>query len=91
METLRALFAIYGLTVHLLDAMKAYVGSEIDRQLLMKPPQGFEHKDGEVCEILQSLYGLKQSGRLWNLKIAGLKILELLLRWYNRSFILAED
>ena len=37
----------------------------------MKPLQGVEHKEGEVCEILQSLYGLKQSSHLWNLKIAG--------------------
>ncbi|PSR85588.1 hypothetical protein PHLCEN_2v5405, partial [Hermanssonia centrifuga] len=51
--------------------MNAYVGSKIDKKILMHPPEGVEHQPGQVCEILRSLYGLKQSGRLWNLKITA--------------------
>ena len=74
METLCVLFtiaAIYGYKAHLLDAMNTYVGSQIDKWILMIPPEGVEHLPGQVCKILQSLYSLKQSGRLWNLKIAS--------------------
>jgi transposase InsO family protein len=75
LESLRVLFAIavlYGLKAHLLDATNAYVGSQIDKQIFMEMPQGIDpstHEPGDVCEILQSLYGLKQSAYLWNQKV----------------------
>ena len=80
LESLRILFAIaaiYGLTAHLLDATNAFVGSRVDKQIYMEIPKGLDdHKLGPspsdpnmVCELLQSLYGLRQSANLWNHKI----------------------
>ena len=75
LESLRILFAIaatYGLVAHLLDATNAYVGSKIDKQIYMEIPQGVDrqaHEPGDVCELLRSLYGLKQSAYLWNQKV----------------------
>jgi hypothetical protein len=63
---------MYGLKAHLLDTMNAYVGSKIDKQIFMEIPEGVDpnsHDQGDVCEILQSLYGLQQSGYLWNQKV----------------------
>lgn len=39
----------------------------------MKPPKGFEGKGGEhlVWKLLKTLYGLKQSGRIWYLTFRG--------------------
>ena len=73
LESLRVLFtlaATYGLIAHLMDATNAYVGSQIDKRIIMSVPQGVEALPDHVCEILQSLYGLKQSGRLWHQKIS---------------------
>jgi hypothetical protein len=75
LESLRILFALaahYGLTAHLLDATNAYVGSKIDKQIYMEIPEGVDpnsHDPDDVCEILQSLYGLRQSAYLWNQKV----------------------
>ncbi|KAL1952680.1 hypothetical protein VTO42DRAFT_4454 [Malbranchea cinnamomea] len=73
LESLRVLFSLaaaYCLISHIMDATNAYVGSEIDRPILMTPPEGIEHPAGQVCELRRSLYGLKQSGRLWHQKIS---------------------
>jgi hypothetical protein len=59
---------------HLLDATNAYVGSKIDKQIYMEIPEVVSpnsHDLNDVCEILQSLYGLRQSAHLWNEKIKG--------------------
>ena len=73
LESLRILFALaamYGLTAHLLDATNAYVGSQIDKQIFMEIPEGVEPDEpGQVCELLRSLYGLKQSAHLWQQKV----------------------
>lgn len=75
LESLRILFALaatYNLKAHLLDATNAYVGSKLDKQIFMEIPEGVDPKSydpNDVCEILQSLYGLRQSGHLWNEKV----------------------
>lgn len=32
----------------------------------MRQPEGYEDKTSRVCELVKTLYGLKQSGREWN-------------------------
>jgi hypothetical protein len=65
LESLRILFAlatVHGLKAHLLDAINAYVGSKIDKQIFIEIPEGVDpksHDPNNVCEILQSLYGLQ--------------------------------
>jgi N-acetylneuraminic acid mutarotase len=63
---------MYGLKAYLLDTTNAYVRSKINKQIYMEIPEGVDpnsHDQGDVCEILQSLYGLQQSGYLWNQKV----------------------
>ena len=40
--------------------------SQIEQPIYMRIPQGCIVREGLVCKILKSLYGLKQAGRLWN-------------------------
>ncbi|CAL4195064.1 unnamed protein product, partial [Meganyctiphanes norvegica] len=55
------------LKVHQLDFDSAYLNAEIDCEIYMEPPELFPcNKPSEVLKIKKSLYGLKQSGRLWN-------------------------
>ena len=53
-----------------MDVKSAYLNAEIDCELYIEQPMGFEvfFKSGEklVCRLNKSLYGLKQSGRNWN-------------------------
>ena len=53
-----------------MDVRNAYLNSKIDYEIFVEQPPGFIQKgiNGEdlVLKLNKSLYGLKQSGRLWN-------------------------
>ena len=56
------------LPVHL-DAVKAYMNSDIDTDIWVYPPKDPNEiffKRGTVFKLKKALYGLKQSGRLWH-------------------------
>lgn len=59
------------LTLHQMDVKTAYLHVPMDCEVYMEQPEGFEikSKTGEhlVCKLNKSLYGLKQSGRNWNM------------------------
>lgn len=70
--SLRFLFALtakYGTKCYQLDAITAFIQGEVDEQLYMEQPPGFNDGTGRVCKLNRALYGLKQAGRLWNLKL----------------------
>ena len=57
------------LLVHQLDVKTAYLNAEIDCEIFMNQPIGYEQSSGNVkmvCKLNKALYGLKQSGRMWN-------------------------
>ena len=58
------------LIVHQMDAVSAYLNSEIDAEIYVEQPKGFVKTDISgrkiVWKLKKSLYGLKQSGRNWN-------------------------
>ena len=74
MSTVRMLMQISverGLVVHQLDVKTAYLNAPIDCEIFMKEPKGYETK-GEnvmVCRLNKAIYGLKQSGRMWNIEL----------------------
>ena len=59
------------LKVHQMDVKTAFLNGPIDCELFVEQPKGFEKlgSNGEklVWKLNKSLYGLKQSGRIWNL------------------------
>ena len=49
-----------------LDISTAYLNGEMDAEVYMRQPEGFEQREPEwVCKLMKGLYGLKQGGRLW--------------------------
>ena len=50
-----------------MDIKKAYLNADIEEELFMQQPEGFEKFDKQgnplICKLRKSLYGLKQSGR----------------------------
>ena len=54
------------LVIEQLDINNAYLHSEIDRPIYMIQPTGFITNPKLVCKLNKSIYGLKQSARLWN-------------------------
>ena len=53
-----------------LDVKSAYLNADLDYDIYIYQPKGFEELDNNgnplVMKLKKSLYGLKQSGRMWN-------------------------
>ena len=52
--------------VHQMDFDSAYLNAELDTTIFMEAPPGLLKDRNKVLKLNKSLYGLKQSGRLWN-------------------------
>ncbi|KAG6620870.1 Integrase catalytic core protein [Phytophthora cinnamomi] len=61
------LAAIWKVKLHQGDVPNAYLKSDLDKPIYLKPPTGTtDTNDHRVWLLLKGLYGLKQSGKLWN-------------------------
>jgi hypothetical protein len=72
--SIRALLAIavmLGFTIHQMDVVTAFLNGELKEEIYMVQPEGFveKGKEGYVCKLHKTLYGLKQSGRAWYMRI----------------------
>ena len=47
------------------DINTAFLNGDIDTQVYVEQPEGFEDGTGRVCLLKKSLYGLKQAPRIW--------------------------
>lgn len=63
---LLALAAKYNLLIHQMDAVTAFLNAKLQEEIFMTQPTGFDDGSGLVCKLKRSLYGLKQSSRVWN-------------------------
>ena len=70
-RTMVNVVAQHDMVVHQLDVKSAYLHAPIDCELYLEPPQGFRegNDDKAVWKLKKSIYGLKQSGRNWNLML----------------------
>ena len=69
METIWAILALVPsekLIVQQMDVKGAYLNGILQEKVYMQQPEGFEDGTGRVCELVKTIYGLKQSGREWN-------------------------
>lgn len=74
LESLRVLLAtavMRGLEVHQMDAVSAYLLSELTEDAYMHPPEGLDVPQGKVLKLRKCMPGLKQSGRIWNKTITA--------------------
>lgn len=59
------------MAVYHFDAKTAFLNGELDEEIYMRQPPGFTVNGAEqqVCLLHRSIYGLKQSARVWNVKL----------------------
>jgi transposase InsO family protein len=71
--TLRALLAVTAaldLELHHLDIKTAFLNGELEEDVYMKQPPGYEEGASYlVCHLKKTLYGLRQAPRAWHLRL----------------------
>jgi hypothetical protein len=72
METIRLLLALaarYQLEIHVVDVIGAYLNGKLDEEIYMQQPELYHDGTTHVWRLNKAIYGLKQSGRVWNLEL----------------------
>lgn len=70
-RTLIGLVVKKGWDLYQLDVYNAFLHDEINEEVYMTLPQGLQVSDKNiVCKLNKSLYGLKQTSKQWNEKLA---------------------
>jgi hypothetical protein len=64
-----ALCAVNGLQMAQLDVSTAFLYADVDKEIYMHQPLGFDDGSGRVLKLRRGLYGLKQAPRLWHEKL----------------------
>ena len=68
-STMRLLMAVAvkcNFKIEQIDIRNAYVNSDLNEDIYMRQPPGFCDNTNRVIKLKKSLYGLKQSGKMWN-------------------------
>jgi len=68
-ETVRLLFSIateVKKTVKLYDVKTAFLHGNLDEEIYVELPQGYDNNGNNVCKLKKSMYGLRQAERCWN-------------------------
>ncbi len=56
--------------VHQVDIKTAFLNGDLEEEVFVTQPPGFENGDPRVvCKLNKALYGLKQSPRAWHKKL----------------------
>ena len=70
-RTLLAFAVEMGMQIHQMDVVTAFLNGDLKEEIYMQQPSRYiqPDKNGLVCKLKKSLYGLKQSPRCWNEKL----------------------
>ncbi|CAB0013250.1 unnamed protein product [Nesidiocoris tenuis] len=70
-RTLLSAAASEGLELMQFDVKTAFLNGELDEEIFMKQPDGFNNGTKRVCKLKRSIYGLKQAPRCRNIKFTN--------------------
>lgn len=67
--TIRLLLAIASkmdLKIKQMDVETAFLNGFLEEEIYMEQPNGYDDETDRCCKLIKSIYGLKQSSRVWN-------------------------
>lgn len=67
-RTIIAVAAVEDLEMCQFDITTAFLYGDLQEEIFMEQPEGFEDGSSRVCRLIKGLYGLKQAPRCWNEK-----------------------
>ena len=73
-SSIRALISIaasQNMVLTQFDVSTAFLYGELEEEIYMQQPEGFNDGSGRVCRLKRSLYGLKQAPRCWNKRFSN--------------------
>lgn len=65
-----SLAAANRMTVKQFDVKTAFLNGDLNEDVFIAQPDGYQDRTDRVCKLQKSLYGLKQSPRMWNEKFS---------------------
>ncbi|EJF55486.1 hypothetical protein DICSQDRAFT_25697, partial [Dichomitus squalens LYAD-421 SS1] len=65
-RVLAAIGTVRDMEMSQFDVVGAYLNAELDEEIYMRQPPGYNDKHSKVLRLQKALYGLKQGGRKWN-------------------------
>jgi len=65
LRVILALAAEHNLEVQQMDVKSAYLNGNLQEEIFMEAPPGFEVPEGMVLRLVKAVYGTKQGGRVW--------------------------
>ena len=71
-RALMAIAAAFDLEIIQLDVVNAFLNSDIDEDITVQWPPGFQGSNHRVLKLLKALYGLKQAPLLWHNHLVAL-------------------
>ena len=71
LRTLITVSAREGMYIEMMDVATAFLNADIDADIYVEQPPGYEDNTGLVCKLNKSLYGIRQAPHLWSKTLAA--------------------